>query len=142
MSEPVIRRRSHPGSLRYLADKLESGTLSEAERLGVAHTLRSLASEIDPEADGVLSETAPPDDGLCHATIAEPWEAERRCARKAGHYDETNEPNFLDSDNPEPGGWHQSAPNADGLRTTWADRADGATPHRVGPVRPDEEPTP
>lgn len=46
MSEPVIRRRSHPNSLRYLADKLDSGTLSDAERLGVALALQSIADEI------------------------------------------------------------------------------------------------
>lgn len=47
MSE-VIRRRSLPDSLRYLADKLDSDTLPDAERLGVMTTLRSLADEIDP----------------------------------------------------------------------------------------------
>ena len=46
MSEPVIRRRTVPSSLRYLADKLESGTLSDAERLGVALALQSIADEI------------------------------------------------------------------------------------------------
>jgi hypothetical protein len=46
MSEPVIRRRSHPNSLRYLADKLESDTLTDAGRLGVALALQSIADEI------------------------------------------------------------------------------------------------
>jgi hypothetical protein len=46
MSEPVIRRRSLPDSLRYLADKLDSGTLSEAGRLGVALALQTIADEI------------------------------------------------------------------------------------------------
>jgi hypothetical protein len=46
MSEPVIRRRTIPDSLRYLADKLESGTLTDAERLGVALALQTIADEI------------------------------------------------------------------------------------------------
>lgn len=44
MSE-TIRRRSLPDSLRYLADKLESGTLSDAGRLGVALALQTIADE-------------------------------------------------------------------------------------------------
>lgn len=47
MSGPLIRRRSLPSSLRYLADKLNE-PLSDAERAGVALTLNSLADEIDP----------------------------------------------------------------------------------------------
>ena len=46
MSEPLIRRRSLPDSLRYLADKLDSNTISNAERLGVALTLQTIAEEI------------------------------------------------------------------------------------------------
>jgi len=46
MSEPLIRRRSLPDSLRYLADKLDSGTLSDAGRLGVALALQTIADEI------------------------------------------------------------------------------------------------
>ena len=46
MSEPVIRRRSLPDSLRYLADKLDSGTLTDAELLGVALALQSITDEI------------------------------------------------------------------------------------------------
>lgn len=46
MSEPVMRRRTIPDSLRYLADKLESGTLSDAGRLGVALALQAIADEI------------------------------------------------------------------------------------------------
>jgi hypothetical protein len=42
----TIRRRSLPDSLRYLADKLDSGTLSDAERLGVAVALQTIADEI------------------------------------------------------------------------------------------------
>jgi hypothetical protein len=50
MSE-TIRRRSLPDSLRWLADKLDSGTLSEAERAGVALTLHTLADEITPQEE-------------------------------------------------------------------------------------------
>lgn len=50
-SGPLIRRRSLPDSLRYLAQKLD-GPLSDAERAGVALTLNSLADEIDPPSAG------------------------------------------------------------------------------------------
>lgn len=43
----TIRRRSLPDSLRWLADKLD-GTLTEADRAGVAVTLHALADEITP----------------------------------------------------------------------------------------------
>lgn len=48
MSEPLISRRSLPDSLRYLADRLDSETVTEAERAGVVVALRSLADEINP----------------------------------------------------------------------------------------------
>lgn len=54
MSEPLIRRRSLPDSLRYLAQKLD-GPLPDAERAGVALTLNSLADEIDPDAAEVVN---------------------------------------------------------------------------------------
>ena len=47
MSE-TIRRRSLPDSLRYLAGKLDSDHVTEAERAGVVVALRSLADEMDP----------------------------------------------------------------------------------------------
>ena len=46
MSEPAIRRRTIPDSLRHLADKLDSGTLTDAGRLGVALALQTIADEI------------------------------------------------------------------------------------------------
>jgi hypothetical protein len=46
MSEPVIRRRTIPDSLRHLADKLDSGTLTDAGRVGVALALQTIADEI------------------------------------------------------------------------------------------------
>lgn len=49
MSEPLIRRRSLPESLRYLAQKLD-GPLTDAERAGVTLTLNSLADEADQAA--------------------------------------------------------------------------------------------
>ena len=54
MSEPVIRRRSLPDSLRYLARKLD-GPLSDAERAGVALTLNSLADEAEHTATHAAS---------------------------------------------------------------------------------------
>lgn len=49
MSEPLIRRRSLPDSLRYLARKLDE-PLTDAERAGVALTLNSLADEAEHTA--------------------------------------------------------------------------------------------
>lgn len=49
MSEPLIRRRSLPSSLRYLARKLNE-PLSDAERAGIALTLNSLANEAEQPA--------------------------------------------------------------------------------------------
>jgi hypothetical protein len=46
MSEPLIRRRSLPDSLRYLAGKLDE-PLSDAERAAIALTLTSLADEAE-----------------------------------------------------------------------------------------------
>ena len=46
MNEPAIRRRTIPDSLRYLADKLDSGTLTAGGRLGVALALQTIADEI------------------------------------------------------------------------------------------------
>ena len=43
---PIIRRRSLPGSLRWLADKLDADNVTEADRAGAAITLHALADEI------------------------------------------------------------------------------------------------
>jgi hypothetical protein len=48
--EPIIRRRTVPGPLRYVAQKLTSGEpLSDADRAGLALTLNMLADEIETE---------------------------------------------------------------------------------------------
>jgi hypothetical protein len=51
MSESLIRRRSLPNTLRWLAEKMNE-PLSDAERAGVALVLNSLAHEIDPASAG------------------------------------------------------------------------------------------
>ena len=43
---PTIRRRTIPDSLRWLADKLDTDSVTEADRAGVAATLHALADEI------------------------------------------------------------------------------------------------
>lgn len=48
MSE-TIQRRSVPDNLRWLADKLLSEGLSDAERTGIAVTLQMLADELEPD---------------------------------------------------------------------------------------------
>jgi hypothetical protein len=107
---------------------------------GAYVSLGDVIDLIDPSAG---SETpAPVNDGRCRATLQGwPIEVVDECAREAGHYDASREPD-LSGNEPDPGGWHQSAPDPDGNRTTWSDEANGATPHRAGSVRPDEEPTP
>lgn len=71
-------------------------------------------------------------DGVCTATLKTYDKRIIRCAQPAGHYDEDKQPDPL-ADN-DPGGWHQSTPDRDGDRMTWADRATGATPHRTEPT--------
>lgn len=89
---------------------------------------------IDPHVGAELVTLAVTDNGLCRATLQGwPREVVVDCAREAGHYDETQEPDFS-GDEPKPGGWHQSVPDEDGNRRTWADRSDGATPHSERPV--------
>jgi hypothetical protein len=69
--------------------------------------------------------------GRCTATLQGwPQEVVDECVHEAGHYDEAD-----------PDSWHQTEPDADGARRKWSDAAKGATPHRAGPVRPDEETT-
>lgn len=57
MSETVIRRRSLPDSLRYLAQKLDE-PLSDAERAGIALTLNSLADEAEAGQNTLARELA------------------------------------------------------------------------------------
>lgn len=71
-------------------------------------------------------------DDTCTATLQGwPIEVVDECVREAGHYNEAD-----------PESWHQAEPESGGSRRRWSDSASGATPHRAGPVRPDEEPTP
>ncbi|GAA3852309.1 hypothetical protein GCM10023084_03150 [Streptomyces lacrimifluminis] len=59
MSYPIISRRSLPDSLRWFADKLESPSLTDAERSGIAVSLLLISEEISPaatEAGGAIEE--------------------------------------------------------------------------------------
>lgn len=68
----MIRRRSLPDSLRWLADKLEAGT--ETERVGVALTLHALADGIHPPVEP------------CNAPGGAPNSiGKERCELPAGH---------------------------------------------------------
>lgn len=80
------------------------------------------------------------DASICNATLTSTYGSRevRRCAREAGHYDETQQPDPF-RDEPDPGGWHQSAFDATGNRTTWADWADGAKPHGDSPAEEQEQ---
>jgi len=70
--------------------------------------------------------------GRCTATLQGwPIEVVDECVHEAGHYDEAD-----------PDSWHQAEPDPDDTSRKWSDTANGATPHRAGPARPDEEPTP
>lgn len=82
MTAPQIRRRSLPDSLRWLADQLDSGALSEAEQAGVALTLRMLADDISPPA----ARTADGDpDTRCGASHRTEYHGVARCSRGQGH---------------------------------------------------------
>jgi hypothetical protein len=71
-TNPEIRRRSIPDSLRWLADKLDSPALTEADRTGVAVTLHALADDLG----------APP----CNAPGDAPNSSgKERCELPAGH---------------------------------------------------------
>jgi hypothetical protein len=94
-----------------------------------------LVPEVEEQVTARVSELpslppAPP--GTCAALISDRSYETARCAQTAGHYDEFREPDHYvgEPGSPDPGGWHQSGPDADGVRVTWADRAEGATPHR------------
>lgn len=69
---PRIRRRTVSDSLRWLADKLDADTVTEADRVGVAVTLHALADEI-----GVPPCNAPSDAPNSLGT--------ERCELPAGH---------------------------------------------------------
>lgn len=82
MNTMRIRRRSLPDSLRWLADKLDSSTLTDVEQAGVALMLRMLADEINPPA-------APAADGdpdtMCGASHRAGHHGVARCSRGQGH---------------------------------------------------------
>jgi len=127
------------GHAHELAEKLWAEGASWGEQSAAGKAYRAAGDLIDPRVNsGALALV---DDGRCHATL-QGWPDENleECVREAGHYDLARKPDYS-GDEPDPGGWHQSEPGPDGTRTTWADWANGATPHGAGPVRPDEEPT-
>ncbi|MFE1206280.1 hypothetical protein ACFW5V_31855 [Streptomyces sp. NPDC058762] len=84
----------------------------------------------------------------CTATALHAVLGRVRCALPAGHYDEERRP-ASGSGEPfprDPGGWHQSARDREGLRLCWADTADSASPHGAvdcpacGPTVAEEHP--
>ncbi|OVZ99577.1 hypothetical protein B9W64_37935 [Streptomyces sp. CS159] len=79
-----------------------------------------------------------PECSACTATALHAVLGRVRCALPAGHYDEERRP-APGSGEPfsrDPGGWHQSARDREGLQLCWADTADAATPHGA-PAAPD-----
>ncbi|MGW2550099.1 hypothetical protein [Streptomyces sp. NPDC001635] len=78
-----------------------------------------------------------PECSACTATALHALVGVVRCAQPAGHYDEERWPDHGKGEPaaPDPGGWHQSAPDRQGTRVTWNDKADGATPHGA-PLEP------
>ncbi|MFE7972993.1 hypothetical protein [Streptomyces shenzhenensis] len=77
MSE-TIRRRSLPDSLRWLADKLDSGALTQAEQAGVAAILHLLADEINAPQPACNC-GAPQGDDEDDADIRRRWQHSRSC---------------------------------------------------------------
>jgi hypothetical protein len=63
----------------------------------------------------------------CSATALHALAGVLRCSLKPGHYDEEKRPESSFSG--DPGGWHQSAPDRQGQRVAWTDKAHAATPH-------------
>lgn len=61
MSYPIISELSPPDSLRWLADKLESDTLTDTERYGIAVSLILLAEEISPTTPAPSTAPSQPD---------------------------------------------------------------------------------
>lgn len=120
MSAPLIRRRSLPDSLRYLAQKLNE-PLSDAERAGVALTLNSLADEAEHAATRTASK---PDllQALADA-LTELAEAGEEPELEYDHIDCVSGTVWWGS-------------------PLWtAKRHPGVQHPSAGPVRPDEEPT-
>lgn len=83
-----------------------------------------------------------PECTACTATALHAVAGVVRCAQPAGHYDEEKWPDHEKGDPaaPDPGGWHQSAPDRNGTRVTWNDKADAATPHGAAPEPAVERP--
>lgn len=76
-----------------------------------------------------------PECAACTATCLHAVGGVLRCSLPAGHYDEKNAPKQLSGLNQrDPGCWHQSAPDREGVWLTWCDSADAATPHGAPPA--------
>ncbi|GAA5070850.1 hypothetical protein [Streptomyces similanensis] len=72
-----------------------------------------------------------PECTACTATNVHALMGLARCALPAGHYNSEQRP-APPADEPfsaDPGGWHQTAPDREGVRLCWADSAAGSTPH-------------
>lgn len=121
MSEPLIRRRSLPSSLRYLAQKLNE-PLSDGERAGVALTLNSLADEAERAASHAVSK---PDLLQALANVL----------TGLSMADEEPELEYDHIDCVSGTVWW-------GNPVWTAQRHTGMQQQSVSPVRPDEEPTP
>ncbi|MEU9355044.1 hypothetical protein AB0D65_29620 [Streptomyces griseoloalbus] len=67
----------------------------------------------------------------CTATAMHALMGRVQCALPAGHYDESRRPEPASGEpfSADPGGWHQSARDREGVQLCWADTADAATPH-------------
>ncbi|MER6616313.1 hypothetical protein [Streptomyces xantholiticus] len=74
-----------------------------------------------------------PECSACSATSLHAVAGRVRCGLPAGHYDEENRPGAGEPFSQDPGGWHQSLPDREGIQLCWSDQADGATPHGAGP---------
>ena len=129
MSEPLIRRRSLPGSLRWLAQKLNE-PLTDAERAGVALVLTSLADELDPPNEPVrrIDGTIDPH-GHLRETIVQAIHDRL----------DASVPHSPGAEPPQP--WmNEPEYNGEVSIRELADAILSAV--LTGPVRPDEEPTP
>lgn len=132
-----MSRASVDGLLDAYAHELAEKQRAYARDVGIPLEDENIVSAgdlidlIDPHVGGTLTVLTAVHGGPCRATLQGwPEEVVDECVREAGHYNEAD-----------PESWHQAEPESGGSRRRWSDSASGATPHRAGPVHPDEEPT-
>lgn len=135
MSEILRARQATPAEAAIARVRAlhreEYGSCAECtHEYGVTSPCNTIRALDEPAPDSTATKAA---SRWCTASITQQWGSSAgrtyRCIGLAGHYDAADAPDFRKGEEPEPGGWHYSAPQGTADRMVWADRADGATPH-------------